>query len=193
MTSVPHVDLIIRCVTASQDETAGPFCKRADGAAHKGLDNETALDAGLPLDFEGRKWWDGIVFLGHTKLLRGRADRTRSHERGLGETLSGGTGAVVAAVAAAAAAGEWPAAGDVNWIVDVPGGRLTVAPSATASLLTGPAVIVAEGETSSAWLTDPVVNDPVVADRVLTDRGATDPVVTDTVVTDTGASAPVTA
>jgi diaminopimelate epimerase len=81
----------------------------------------------------------------------------RVHERGSGETLSCGTGAVAAAVAAAAAAGEWPAAGDVSWIVEVPGGRLTVAPSTTASLLTGPAVIVAEGETRSAWLADPVV------------------------------------
>jgi diaminopimelate epimerase len=36
--------------------------------------------------------------------------------------------------------------------VDVPGGRLTVTPSATASLLTGPAVIVATGELEDAWL-----------------------------------------
>jgi diaminopimelate epimerase len=39
--------------------------------------------------------------------------------------------------------------------VDVPGGRLAVALEATTSLLTGPAVIVAEGELSSAWLADP--------------------------------------
>jgi diaminopimelate epimerase len=36
--------------------------------------------------------------------------------------------------------------------VDVPGGRLTVTPSATASLLAGPAVIVAAGELDSDWL-----------------------------------------
>lgn len=82
----------------------------------------------------------------------------RVHERGSGETLSCGTGAVATAVAAAAAAGEWPGtAGDGRWVVDVPGGRLTVVPSATASLLTGPAQIVAEGETNSSWLADPVV------------------------------------
>jgi diaminopimelate epimerase len=82
----------------------------------------------------------------------------RVHERGAGETLSCGTGAVATAVAAAAAAGEWPAtAGERAWMVDVPGGRLTVIPSATASLLTGPAEIVAEGETRSSWLADPVV------------------------------------
>jgi diaminopimelate epimerase len=34
----------------------------------------------------------------------------------------------------------------------VPGGRLTVTLGATTSLLTGPAVIVAEGELSDAWL-----------------------------------------
>jgi diaminopimelate epimerase len=38
------------------------------------------------------------------------------------------------------------------WTVDVPGGRLAVTLSATTSLLTGPAVIVAEGELSAAWL-----------------------------------------
>jgi len=82
----------------------------------------------------------------------------RVHERGAGETLSCGTGAVATAVAAAAAAGEWPGtAGERAWTVDVPGGRLTVLPSATASLLTGPAEIVAEGETRSSWLADPVV------------------------------------
>jgi diaminopimelate epimerase len=37
------------------------------------------------------------------------------------------------------------------WTVDVPGGRLVVTLGAT-SLLTGPAVIVAEGELSEAWL-----------------------------------------
>src|SRR5262249_35037223 len=31
----------------------------------------TALDARLPLDFEGQ-WRDGIVFLGHSKLLQSR-------------------------------------------------------------------------------------------------------------------------
>jgi diaminopimelate epimerase len=78
----------------------------------------------------------------------------RVHERGSGLTLSCGTGAVAAAVAAAAAAGEWPDAPAVPWIVHVPGGRLAVTPSATASLLTGPAEIVAAGELSDSWLAD---------------------------------------
>ena len=97
------------------------------------------------------------------RVIGDHALEMRVHERGSGETLSCGTGAVAAAVAAAAAAGEWPAAGDVSWVVDVSGGRLTVAPSTTASLLTGPAVIVAEGETNPAWLADPLVTAPVTA------------------------------
>jgi diaminopimelate epimerase len=89
----------------------------------------------------------------------------RVHERGSGASLSCGTGAVAAAVAAAEAAGEWPdgtasqLAGDADrsakpsaWVVRVPGGTLTVVPDAAASLLTGPAVIVAEGQVSSRWL-----------------------------------------
>lgn len=85
-----------------------------------------------------------------------RTVRMRVHERGSGETLSCGTGAVATAVAAAAAASEWPGEGG-EWVVDVPGGRLTVVPSLRSSLLTGPAVIVAEGETISSWLTDPIM------------------------------------
>jgi diaminopimelate epimerase len=89
----------------------------------------------------------------------------RVYERGSGATLSCGTGAVAAAVAAAAATAAGGQAGAVaryeelapagTWTVDVPGGRLAVALEATTSLLTGPAVIVAEGELSSAWLADP--------------------------------------
>ena len=76
----------------------------------------------------------------------------RVHERGSGLTLSCGTGAVAAAVAAAAAAGEWPARPGLPWVVHVPGGKLAVTPSVTASLLTGPADIVAAGELSASWL-----------------------------------------
>jgi diaminopimelate epimerase len=76
----------------------------------------------------------------------------RVHERGSGLTLSCGTGAVAAAVAASVAAGEWPDGRGPAWTMHVPGGRLAVTPSATASLLTGPADIVAEGELSDDWL-----------------------------------------
>jgi diaminopimelate epimerase len=78
----------------------------------------------------------------------------RVHERGSGETLSCGTGAVAAAVAAADAAGQWPGNGTERWMVKVPGGTLAVTPSMTASVLTGPAVIVAEGDLAPGWLAD---------------------------------------
>jgi diaminopimelate epimerase len=80
-----------------------------------------------------------------------RAVEMRVHERGSGLTLSCGTGAVAAVVAAAVAAGEWPGP-ELAWEVVVPGGRLAVTPSATASLLTGPAEIVATGELSASWI-----------------------------------------
>jgi diaminopimelate epimerase len=77
----------------------------------------------------------------------------RVFERGSGLTLSCGTGAVAAAAAAAWSAderpGEWLAE---PWTVHVPGGRLAVALGATASLLTGPAEIVARGRLADGWL-----------------------------------------
>jgi diaminopimelate epimerase len=117
----------------------------------------------------------------------------RVHERGSGETMSCGTGAVAAAVAAATATqaaatatqamatatqatataaegarngargggtapGAEPSGSNGQswltgvWTVQVPGGTLTVTLTPTTSLLTGPAVIVAEGELSQSWL-----------------------------------------
>ena len=70
----------------------------------------------------------------------------RVHERGSGETRSCGTGACAAMVATAVADGRGPGSA---YRVDVPGGRLTVTWTETGRvLLTGPAVIVAEGTTS---------------------------------------------
>ena len=77
----------------------------------------------------------------------------RVHERGSGVTMSCGTGAVAAAVAVAVAAGEWDAGRELPWRISVPGGLLTVTPSATASSLTGPAEIIAQGELAAGWLT----------------------------------------
>ncbi len=112
------------------------------------------LDLSAPPQVDEAAFPDGV----NVEFVRRTGDRSvqmRVHERGSGETMSCGTGAVAAAVAGAMAAGEWPADGGAVWVVDVPGGRLAVAPSATASLLTGPAVIVAEGEVSAAWLAAP--------------------------------------
>jgi diaminopimelate epimerase len=74
----------------------------------------------------------------------------RVHERGSGETRSCGTGAG-AAVAAAAATGS----GGGTWDVGVPGGDLRVTLEAGRAWLTGPAVIVAEGELDPSWLAAP--------------------------------------
>jgi diaminopimelate epimerase len=74
----------------------------------------------------------------------------RVHERGSGLTLSCGTGAVAAAVVAAATARQWPFP-RARWIVHVPGGTLAVTPGVTASLLTGPAEIIARGELAAGW------------------------------------------
>jgi diaminopimelate epimerase len=88
---------------------------------------------------------DGV----NVEVLRVTGDRSvemRVYERGSGPTLSCGTGAVAVAVAAA----EPEQAG--TWAVQVPGGRLAVTLGAATSLLTGPAVIVAEGELDEGWL-----------------------------------------
>jgi diaminopimelate epimerase len=96
-------------------------------------------------------------------LEDGRLDM-RVYERGSGVTLSCGTGAVAAAMAAQATvttpagrgpdlpAGAGPAPPAGTWAVRVPGGELVVTLAGTTSLLTGPAVIVAEGVLDQAWL-----------------------------------------
>lgn len=72
----------------------------------------------------------------------------RVHERGSGETQSCGTGACAAGVATALRRGQ--ARG--SWDVDVPGGRLRVEWTGETVLLTGPAVIVADGDLDPEWL-----------------------------------------
>jgi diaminopimelate epimerase len=75
----------------------------------------------------------------------------RVHERGSGETRSCGTGAVAAAAAAAALFSATKTA-PRQWHVSVPGGQLLVTLEAGTSWLTGPAVLVAEGELDPDWL-----------------------------------------
>jgi diaminopimelate epimerase len=110
-----------------------------------------AVDLAAPrlLSANGRV---GEVNVEVVRIIGDREIEMRVHERGSGVTLSCGTGAVAAAVAAAATVGDWPPEQAAAWTVHVPGGTLAVTPSATASLLTGPAEIVARGELAARWL-----------------------------------------
>ncbi|MEU3839790.1 diaminopimelate epimerase [Streptomyces sp. NPDC028635] len=79
----------------------------------------------------------------------------RVHERGSGETRSCGTGACAVAVATARRDGADPAATGTpaTYTVDVPGGRLVITERPDGEIeMTGPAVIVAEGEIDAEWL-----------------------------------------
>jgi diaminopimelate epimerase len=73
----------------------------------------------------------------------------RVHERGSGETRSCGTGACAVMVAAALADRPDGGVRDTSYRVDLPGGTLRITWTADDRvLMTGPAVIVAEGTTS---------------------------------------------
>ncbi|MDX2932642.1 diaminopimelate epimerase [Streptomyces ipomoeae] len=79
----------------------------------------------------------------------------RVHERGSGETRSCGTGACAVAVATARRDGADPAETGTPavYTVDVPGGTLVITERPDGEIeMTGPAVIVAEGEIDLKWL-----------------------------------------
>ncbi|MCC9704961.1 diaminopimelate epimerase [Streptomyces sp. MNU76] len=79
----------------------------------------------------------------------------RVHERGSGETRSCGTGACAVAVATARRDGADPAVTGTpaTYTVDVPGGTLVITERPDGEIeMTGPAVIVAEGEIDANWL-----------------------------------------
>ncbi|GHH81935.1 diaminopimelate epimerase [Streptomyces capitiformicae] len=79
----------------------------------------------------------------------------RVHERGSGETRSCGTGACAVAVATARRDGTDPAVTGTpsTYTVDVPGGTLVITERPDGEIeMTGPAVIVAEGEIDAKWL-----------------------------------------
>ena len=79
----------------------------------------------------------------------------RVHERGSGETRSCGTGACAVMVAAARRDGADPAVTGqpVTYTVDVPGGRLVITERVDGVIeMTGPAVILADGELDAGWL-----------------------------------------
>jgi diaminopimelate epimerase len=79
----------------------------------------------------------------------GRRLRMRVYERGIGETMSCGTGICAAAVVLAGSDESWTA----PWTVDVPGGTCAVSRGADGMVeLTGPAVLVGEIEVDDDWL-----------------------------------------
>jgi diaminopimelate epimerase len=161
-------------VTADMGAVAvlGPGSAVVAGQAYSGLrvsvgnphlaclveDPLAAFDLSRPPGLDPGQFPEG----GNVELVRvtgARRVAMRVHERGSGETRSCGTGAVAAAAAAAATANghggnghaEKGQAGD-TWEVTVPGGTLGVTLDAGRAWLTGPAVIVAEGELDPSWL-----------------------------------------
>lgn len=158
-------------------KVGGPATARVGGKSYDGLSVDVGnphlvimvgepvagFDLSEPPGVDQADFPDGV----NVEVIRSIGElavEMRVHERGSGETLSCGTGAIASAAAASVAAGRWldgtvRAEGDDplatpagHWLVRVPGGTLTVTPGATASVLTGPAVIVAEGEISTSWL-----------------------------------------
>ncbi len=128
---------------------------RTWAAAHVSMGNPHAVafvedlaDAGSllrPPDHDADVYPDGVNV--EFVVRRGPAHvALRVHERGSGETRSCGTGAAAVMVAAAVAD---DAARGTPYRVDVPGGTLEVTWSDDDRvLLTGPAVLVAEGSTN---------------------------------------------
>ncbi|HET7530530.1 MAG TPA: diaminopimelate epimerase [Mycobacteriales bacterium] len=113
------------------------------------VDDLDAVDLAEPPVVDPAGAYPGGV---NVEVVRRAGDRhiaMRVHERGVGETMSCGTGACAAAVAAMDAAGQR------TWYdVDLPGGRLRVDWRETGEvLLTGPAVLVAEGSVAPSNVT----------------------------------------
>ncbi len=152
-------------------ETSVGVGKRSWPAAHVSMGNPHAVafvdsleDAGSLLtspSYDLSAYPQGV----NVEFVVRRAHRhvaMRVHERGSGETRSCGTGACAVMVAAALADGaatRIPAPGsrcrvetDVSYRVDVAGGELEVTWTAAGRVvLTGPAVIVAQGAISASF------------------------------------------
>ncbi|RJL26521.1 diaminopimelate epimerase [Bailinhaonella thermotolerans] len=100
------------------------------------------LDLSVAPGYDASVYPEGVNVEFVAPLAEPRSVAMRVFERGSGETRSCGTGTVAAVVAAAHAAGEVSG----EWRVAVPGGDLVVTLDEETSFLTGPAVLVADGE-----------------------------------------------
>ncbi|OHV38110.1 MULTISPECIES: diaminopimelate epimerase [Pseudofrankia] len=116
----------------------------ADDLSPAGL---AALDLTRPPDVPSEVFPDGV----NVEIVVGAPDAVamRVYERGVGETLSCGTGACAVAVASATRAGLGPG---VAVPVAVPGGLLTVLWDDDQVRLRGPAVLVSDGLLRQDWL-----------------------------------------
>ena len=110
-----------------------------------------AFDLSHPPALDRQQFPDGAN-LELARLTGPASVSMRVLERGSGETRSCGTGAVAAAAAAAATIGSPQG----TWQVTVPGGSLEVTLTGGSGWLTGPAVLVAEGEFDPGWLAEAV-------------------------------------
>ena len=134
-------------VTSAHPAVTGPGTAVAMPNPHAVLPVES-LDAVGALDRSpevqpAELFPDGV----NVELVQRRGPRAlamRVHERGVGETLSCGTGVCAAAWVAMREDGAQPG---TTYTVDVPGGRLWVTEDGAGSLhLRGPAVVVARGQ-----------------------------------------------
>ncbi|WP_040160950.1 diaminopimelate epimerase [Nigerium massiliense] len=107
-------------------------------------DDLAALDLATMPDWAPAERFPGGTNLEFVEVLADDAVRMRVFERGVGETLSCGTGTVAVAAAMATVQGRTEA----SYEVQVPGGSVRVDLTDGQAWLTGPAVVVARGELS---------------------------------------------
>jgi diaminopimelate epimerase len=139
------------------DASALVDLQTADGARFRALpadvgnphavsftDDLARLDLRVPPAFPASRFPEGVN-LEFVHVLGPRHNAMRVHERGVGETLSCGTGTVAAAAATRVHTAD-TAALPLTYRVDVPGGSVEVELTKDQAYLTGPAVLVAMGQ-----------------------------------------------
>ena len=120
----PHAVIVVDDVEHAPVQTVGP-----------GLERDAAFPSGTNVEF---------IHVADRNNVRGRI-----WERGVGETMSSGTGASAMAVAA-----HLLGLADRRVTVELPGGALEADWTDETLFITGPAVEVCSGEVDDAWLAD---------------------------------------